>query len=109
MKIKKPSLSGQKNCEYLGRFSKDEFIQQGHNGTKLEDGYADAPMASESLDLLRKKQNEEWEAQRPERNKELRRMKNRRAIERIKSEMTYGPDAALREVIRSGMKRQKRY
>jgi len=29
--MKKPSLKGMKNCEYLGRFSKDEFIQQGHN------------------------------------------------------------------------------
>lgn len=31
MNIKKPSLKGMKNCEYLGRFCKDEFIQQGHN------------------------------------------------------------------------------
>lgn len=31
MKIKKPSLKGMKNTEYLGRFQKDEFIQQGHN------------------------------------------------------------------------------
>ena len=31
MKIKKPSLSGMSCTEYLGRFKKDEFIQQGHN------------------------------------------------------------------------------
>jgi inorganic triphosphatase YgiF len=31
MKIKKPSLKGMKNTEYLGHFAKDEYIQQGHN------------------------------------------------------------------------------
>jgi hypothetical protein len=31
MKIKKPSLTGMKNCEYLGHFAQDKFIQQGHN------------------------------------------------------------------------------
>lgn len=31
MKIKKPSLTGMSCTEYLGRFQKDEFIQQGHN------------------------------------------------------------------------------
>lgn len=35
MKIKKPTMSGIKNTEYLGRFKKDKFIQQGHNGTLL--------------------------------------------------------------------------
>ena len=31
MKIKKPSLKGMKNTEYLGHFAQDEYIQQGHN------------------------------------------------------------------------------
>lgn len=31
MKIKKPSLTGMKHTEYLGRFKKDKFIQDGHN------------------------------------------------------------------------------
>ena len=29
--IKRPSLKGMKNTGYLGRFSKDKFLQQGHN------------------------------------------------------------------------------
>lgn len=31
MKIKKPSLSGIKNIEYLGHFSQDQFLEKGHN------------------------------------------------------------------------------
>lgn len=31
MKIKKPSLKGMKNCEYLGHFAQDKYIQEGHN------------------------------------------------------------------------------
>lgn len=31
MKIKRPSLRGMKNCEYLGHFAQDKYIQKGHN------------------------------------------------------------------------------
>lgn len=31
MKIKKPSLKGQRNCGYLGHFSKDKYLCEGHN------------------------------------------------------------------------------
>lgn len=31
MKIKKPSLKGIKNCEYLGHFAQDKYLEQGHN------------------------------------------------------------------------------
>ncbi len=31
MKIKKPSLKGMKNTEYLGHFKEDKYIQDGHN------------------------------------------------------------------------------
>jgi hypothetical protein len=31
MKIKRPSLKGMKNCEYLGHFAQDKYIQKGHN------------------------------------------------------------------------------
>lgn len=31
MKLKKPSIKGMKNVGYLGHFSQDKFIQQGHN------------------------------------------------------------------------------
>lgn len=37
MKLKKPSLSGMKNCEYLGHFAQDKFIQQGHNDSGKPD------------------------------------------------------------------------
>lgn len=30
--IKKPSIKGMSNMKHLGRFTKDKFIQQGHNG-----------------------------------------------------------------------------
>lgn len=43
MKIKRPSLKDMKNCEYLGHFAQDKYIQQGHNdskwpGDKMEKG-----------------------------------------------------------------------
>jgi len=34
MKIKKPSLKGMSCTEYLGRFRKDKFIEQGHNSSR---------------------------------------------------------------------------
>lgn len=34
--IKKPSLKGMSNMGYLGHFSKDQFIQQGHNDVASE-------------------------------------------------------------------------
>ena len=37
MKIKKPSLKGMKNCEYLEHFAQDKYIQQGHNDSGKPD------------------------------------------------------------------------
>lgn len=31
MKIKKPTMSGMKDCGYLGHFAQDKYLEKGHN------------------------------------------------------------------------------
>ena len=45
MEIKRPSIKGMKNMGHLGHFTKDKFIQQGHN-----DVYTDK---QEKLELVK--------------------------------------------------------
>lgn len=116
MKIKKPSLKGVKNCGYLGHFAQDQYLEKGHNFSgnpgilekEKEQEYINAPMAYD-FEEKRRRENEAWQAGAKEREQKLRAGRMKSSIERLKTEMMYGKEADFREVMRAGMKRQKRY
>jgi hypothetical protein len=53
MKIKKPSLKGIKNTEYLGHFAQDKYIEKGHNLSGKESLQAGAERRRKYRELIR--------------------------------------------------------
>lgn len=123
MKIKKPSLKGMKNCEYLGHFGKEKYLSQGHNFSgKMELSKGEMGMSKDQPDYVVEITKPMEIGISPEKRAQIdaqlrRKEKNKRAIDRIKAlaagdEMTKDyveSEMKRREAVRSRIKKSRDY
>jgi len=132
MKIKKPSLKGMKNCEYLQHFCQDKYIEQGHNFSgkiSLSDYARDndpmsavkekrPPSADYSVKFDEPMSIGVSSEKREKVSSQIRRqLKNMKAIEKIKDAVSdvadrdrrLAPELERRMRMRARMKRERKY